>query len=268
MIPDKPRIRGGSDYKEALHAGGCFALAALAPSFLILTLIGVNDSWRGLIVTSSVAAFIMGTLLWKLIFAGGRRPTLWRGVGVGALVGIVSHPPAWYLLFVWFFVTGERSSLGDRTLDPLSAIPASFFASLASVWVVGWMTSSVSAIVGGVLGLTADMGARGSAAPLGAGPAPDYSGIDYMLSAWAQRHGLQISTEHQGQGAKSIFVVGRSGKQYQIWIDAPDERNEIHVHAWDYEKMRADVVSSPYDLSGKLEEIYATVISWDASRHQ
>ena len=256
MIPGARKTRSASDYKEALLAGGCFALAALPPSFLILALIGVKDEWRGLTVTASAAAFIMGALLWGLIFTRWRRPTPWKGVGVGALVGIVSHPLAWYLLMVWFFVMGGRSSPGARTPDPLSAIPASLFLSLASIWAVGWITAPVAGLVGGILGFVSGMGTADPAAP-------DFSGIDPVLHAWAQGHGLQISTEHQA--ARSIFVAGRSGKQYQIWIDAPNGRNEVHLHAWDYGMLRADVVSSPHDLSARLEEIYAAVNSWDAA---
>lgn len=269
MFPGEPRTRSGSGYKEALIAGGCFALAALAASFLILSvIIGAKDSWQGLIVTSAAAAFIMGALLWKLIFAGRRRPNLLSGAGVGALVGIVSHPLAWYLLMVLFFVTGERGSLGDRTVDPLSAIPASLLFSLASLLAAGWITAPLGALVGGVLGFVSGTGAGGPAAPRGPRRAPDYSGIDHALYAWAQRHGLQISAEHQGQPLRSIFVPGRSGKQYQIWINAPDERDEVRVHAWDYGRVLADVLTSPYELSDRLEEIYATVMLWDASNYQ
>jgi hypothetical protein len=267
MYPSVPQRPAGSGYKDALFAGGCFALAALAASFLVLTvIIKVKDSLQGLIVTATVAAFIVGALLWKLIFSGGRRPNILTGAGVGALVGIVSHPLAWYLLMVWLFVAGGRSSLGDRTVDPLSAIPASLFFSLASLLAVGWATAPVGALVGGVLGYVAGMGVSGPAAQGVAGRAPDYSGIDHVLYDWAQRRGLQISTEHEGQAVRSFFVAGRSGQQYQVWVDSPDERYEVHIRAWDYGRLIAEAVSSPYDLGGRLEGIYATVMSWDASK--
>jgi hypothetical protein len=62
---------------------------------------------------------------------------------------------------------------------------------------------------------------------------------------------------------RSIEVVSESGKRYQIWLDAPDERKEIALHAWDYKKRKVDVKSSLSDLDEKLEEIYTKVMSWD-----
>ena len=268
MFPGEMKPQGGGGYKEALIAGACFALAALLSSFLILSFMRANNAWQGLIVAAPAAALITGALLWKIFFSRGRRPSLWRGAGVGALVGIASHPFAWYFLLVWMYAAGVRSSTAERTLDPLAAVPGSFLYSAMSIIIVGWVTAPVGALVGGALGFAANINVADPAAPRGAGQTADYSGIDHALYAWAQRRGLPISANHQGRGGRSIFFAGSSGRQYHIWVEAPDQKNEVHIRAWDHERMLADAVSSMYDLGVKLEEVYATVMSWDASQHQ
>jgi hypothetical protein len=94
--------------------------------------------------------------------------------------------------------------------------------------------------------------------------AADYSEIDPTLYAWAHKHSLHIYTKYQDYDVRSVDVAGSSGKRYQIWLDAPDERKEIGLHAWDYKKMKAEAKSSLPELGEKLEEIYATVMGWDA----
>ena len=75
-----------SNFKEALLVGGCFALGALPASALNLWLVEVRYPLQWLILTSVIAAFITGTMLWRIVFGHGRRPTFWRGAGLGALV--------------------------------------------------------------------------------------------------------------------------------------------------------------------------------------
>ena len=94
------RAYNRSSYGEALLVGGCFALGALPASALSIYLADGASSARWLILTSVVSAFIAGAVLWKIVFSRGRRPTFWRGAGVGALVVTAAHPLAWYLMFL------------------------------------------------------------------------------------------------------------------------------------------------------------------------
>ncbi len=96
MIPDTLESRHRGSYWEALLAGACFAVAALLVSTPAVLSLG-NPNKPHLIFTSTAAAFITGTLLWKIVYARARKHTHWRGMLVGALVGVVSHPLAWYL---------------------------------------------------------------------------------------------------------------------------------------------------------------------------
>lgn len=144
-----------SNYKEALLVGGCFALGALPSSALIILWMKVNNSLLWLILTSVVAAFIAGTLLWRKVFDHGRKPTFWRGVGVGVLIVIVAHPLAWYLLFLLLYFSGESGSLEARTVNPLNGLGASLSYTAASLIVFGWATVPLGGAIGGGLGYVA-----------------------------------------------------------------------------------------------------------------
>lgn len=253
-------------YREALLAGGCFALGALPTSAAIIFLANMNKPLRWLILTSTIAAFISGTILGRIIFGGGRRPTFWRGAGVGALIVVMAQPLAWYLLFLILYFSGETDTFPATTVHPLGGLWASLPFASASLLLFGWVTVPVGGAIGGGLGYAAGKEWDKSAGSQGLIHTADYSGIDHVLYAWAQRHGLQIFVKSDHLDVRSIPVAGGSGRSYQIWVDAPDERKEIHIHAWDYKRMRADVMSSSHDLGEKLEQIYATVMSWDASQ--
>jgi hypothetical protein len=144
-----------NNFKEALLVGGCFAMGALPASALTLWLAEARSPLHWMILTSVVAAFIAGTLLWRTVFGHGRRPTFWRGVGVGALVVIVAHPLAWYLMFLLLYFSGEPSSFPERTVHPLGALGASLTASAAGLLVLGWVTIPVGGLIGGGLGYIA-----------------------------------------------------------------------------------------------------------------
>ena len=141
-----------SKFKEALLVGGCFALGALPASALTLWLAAVKSPLQWLILTSVIAAFITGTLLWRTVFGHGRKPTFWRGAGVGALVVIAAHPLAWYLLFLLLYFSGIPSSIPERTVHPLGGLVASISAGAISLLVLGWITIPVGGLIGGGLG--------------------------------------------------------------------------------------------------------------------
>ena len=75
---------------------------------------------------------------------------------VGALVGVVSHPLAWYLTYLWAaYVEGERYGLGSPIMVPFNALGISFALAGISLVLVGWITAPVGAAVGGALGYVA-----------------------------------------------------------------------------------------------------------------
>jgi len=143
-----------SKYREALLVGGCFALGALPTSASIILWVMTNLP-RWLILTSMIAAFIAGTILWRTVFGHGRRPTFWRGAGVGALIVVVAQPLAWYLLFLLLYFSGEPSSLPATTVHPLGGLWASLPIGAMSLLGFGWVTVPVGGAIGGGLGYIA-----------------------------------------------------------------------------------------------------------------
>jgi hypothetical protein len=141
--------------KEALLIGGCFALGALLPSVSIILWMKGHNSLKWLILTSVIAAFLAGALLWRKVFGHGRKPTFWRGAGVGALIVIAAHPLAWYLLFLLLYFSGAAGSITERNIDPLSGLVSSLSYTAGSLLIFGWITVPVGAAIGGGLGYVA-----------------------------------------------------------------------------------------------------------------
>jgi hypothetical protein len=83
-----------------------------------------------------------------------------------------------------------------------------------------------------------------------------YQKIDLILDAWARSHQLYIYRTYRDVEVRSVEVVNRDGKRFQIWIDLPDSTNRIGVHAWDYKTSRTDISASPDTLFESLEKAY------------
>jgi hypothetical protein len=94
----------------------------------------------------------------------------------------------------------------------------------------------------------------------------DYSQIDPTLYSWAQNHKLHVFTVYKECEVRSVDVVSNSANRYQIWLDPPNEKNEISIHAWDYKKRKADIECSLSELENKLEEIYSMVLLWEGEQ--
>ena len=89
-----------------------------------------------------------------------------------------------------------------------------------------------------------------------------YETIDFELSAWATRHGLQIFTEYKDCEVRSTEVVGSSGKKCQIWVDRSNWPATFVIHIWDYKKRKKKLRALKYNITDKLEEAYMTAKSW------
>ena len=96
---------------SALVFGGSGFLIA---SLILFGLHHAGDDWHPLAVSSGLAAFGVSLVLWRFLCTPARLISPSRGAQVGALTGLLAHPVAWYLAILWMFMTGARSSLGDR----------------------------------------------------------------------------------------------------------------------------------------------------------
>jgi hypothetical protein len=115
---------------SALTFGGLGCLIA----YLILP--GKSD-WDALVISSGAAAFGMSYLFWRSLCTPDSLVSARRGALVGVLTGLFAHPLAWYLAIVWNYVVGARSSLGDRTVNPLDGLAACFVFAFSSILLMG-----------------------------------------------------------------------------------------------------------------------------------
>lgn len=127
-----------------LLAGLVFALTAFICSYLFLRE-AIGD-WRGMLVAAPLTAFFCGIVCWWIFMARGQRVRFWRGVWVGALVALLSHPLVWYGSILYFYLAGEPG-----TLNPIEGLGASLVYGLVSLVFVGWLTVPAAAITGGLL---------------------------------------------------------------------------------------------------------------------
>ena len=88
-----------------------------------------------------------------------------------------------------------------------------------------------------------------------------FEDLDEMLTAWARRHGLHVSTEYKDEEVRSVAIVDDSGCEYQLWLDLlPPDR--VKVTAWDYKNRRQTQICEQSELPEALEFVYGSVEQW------
>lgn len=135
---------------EALVAGLLFGIFAFACAFAIL-MVGKSEAqskdWDVLPGCAGGAAFLTGIATWWLILARPQIHSLGRGLGAGALVGILSHPFAWYFFGLIAYFSGAEPGV-DEIMDPLQLLLGAVVFSLGSWACVGWLTVPLGAMSG------------------------------------------------------------------------------------------------------------------------
>lgn len=134
--------------------GLVFGVAGTIIAYLVLAPFSPEErsGWYSLVISSGAAAFGVSCLFWRIFCAPGELLTARRGGLAGLLTGLLAHPVAWYLAIVWSYVSGARSSLGDRTLNPLEGLGACFVYGGLSLLFTGWLTVPAGGMVGWILG--------------------------------------------------------------------------------------------------------------------
>jgi hypothetical protein len=90
----------------------------------------------------------------------------------------------------------------------------------------------------------------------------NYSKLDDVIDKWAKQNSLLIYKKYQDNEVRSTSVVSPSGEMFQIWIDPPDENDEVGVHVWDRKNRKRDWRVSAAQLSLALDEAAKTAKSW------
>jgi hypothetical protein len=130
-----------------------FGGAGYIIAYLILPRPETRD-WHLLTISSGAGAFGVSYVLGRVLCSSSRLLSGRRGALVGVLTGILAHPVAWYLMIVWSYVSGVRSSLGERAVNPLEGLTACLVYACWSVVLTGWLTVPAGGILGWILGRT------------------------------------------------------------------------------------------------------------------
>ena len=135
-------------------------LAFGASGFLIAYLLDARFSsqekgdWYLFAIASGAAAFGVSFLFWRIFCRSRPKISGRRGALVGMLTGVFAHPVAQYLMIVILYASGARSSLGDRTVNPLAreALAGAFLYAGMAILFTGWLTVPVGGLLGWILG--------------------------------------------------------------------------------------------------------------------
>jgi len=131
---------------ESLVAGVIFGIIAFAYAFAILRN-AQGEGWEKFPGCAGVAASLAGVAAWWTILARPSTHSIGRGLGAGALVGIISHPLAWYVFILTYYLSGTKDAM-----DPLQALWGAVVFSLFS-WCVAWLTVPLAAGAGAAFAL-------------------------------------------------------------------------------------------------------------------
>lgn len=107
---------------------------------------------------AALASLLLGPLFWWRFIIRAGHLTLGRGILVGVLVSLVAHPLTWFLATDTYIAAASLSRRQTDLLllilsNPLGQLVQSLDFSLLSLLYVGWITSLVGGVVGGLLAL-------------------------------------------------------------------------------------------------------------------
>lgn len=129
------------------------ALAGFSAAFLALnTHFTMPSDKEFFYVAAALASLLIGPLFWWLFIIKPHRITLRRGIIIGMLGSVVAHPLTWFLAELMVYSTGRSTWMGSTLVNPpLVALFGSLVYSVFSLVYVGWFTTLLGAIAGGVL---------------------------------------------------------------------------------------------------------------------
>ena len=136
-------------FLASLVAGLFFGILGFACAFAIFQN-AQGEGWEAFPECAGVAASLTGFLSWWALLARPCAYSLRRGLLAGALVGLLSHPLAWYFAILVNYFSGAMPS-GDEAMDPLQGLLGAVVFSLGSWACVGWLTLPLGMVAGAAL---------------------------------------------------------------------------------------------------------------------
>jgi len=89
-----------------------------------------------------------------------------------------------------------------------------------------------------------------------------YADLDPIIDRWAKKHSLVIYKSYKEYEVRSVDIVDKKGKRYQIWIDLLQNKNEIKVSAWDFREKKVQYDTDIKMLFDTLEKTFSYVKGW------
>lgn len=143
-------LKGLSQRGWVAFAAIAFALGGL---FVIALLLGRDLEAAGRFYIWTALAFgTLGALGWRWLMGRGTAVSVWRGAGLGIVIGLLAHPIAWGLELLFSTLTGADIPFLEKPLNLLTALLKWPALSVASMVGAGWVTAAVGGLIGGVLG--------------------------------------------------------------------------------------------------------------------
>jgi len=126
-----------------------FGIAGFATATLF-TQDSAGEGWEAFRYFAGLASFLVSGFVWFTL-SRGRILGIRRGVAMGALVGLLSHPVTWYLAILYNYFWATRFLQSDKALGPISGMDGSLVFSFWSLLLTGWMTVPVAAGLGAII---------------------------------------------------------------------------------------------------------------------
>jgi hypothetical protein len=165
MVPRRARRRADVWYTLLLVGLGAACAGSIAAIGVLALLFYFSlgaQAWREsvsppfvtFVVASCLVSALLGPVLWWWAIVKVGRLSVRRGIGVGALGGILGHPLVWYTLFIEAYLTGQRTVLGiPLVTNPFMDVASALMMAIISVELAGWITVLVGAVAGGTMAL-------------------------------------------------------------------------------------------------------------------
>lgn len=146
---ERRRLAAFRPWRSALLAAIPLGLAGTGASAIFFGS-RIDNGYGFFIPICGLAAFGLAVVLLRLIVIPA--PGMLSGVLVGVVVGVASHPLAWYLGMMYNAVLFRAEGRARDAIGPIIGIAGAFTYSLMSWLYAGWLTVPIGGIVGGLTG--------------------------------------------------------------------------------------------------------------------
>lgn len=132
-----------------IAAAIAFGIGGLLLVWLLVGIFPENALW--LSVPAVIAYAATGAFAWWILLRRGFELSVWRGIAIGFLVGLVALPVFWLTATNFYFLLGRKVPLVERVVTPVEAIVLLIPVTLIGWAGIGWASGAMSAFAGGVL---------------------------------------------------------------------------------------------------------------------